>query len=216
MAANHRNLGETLRQPGQIHGSGFRRSVIAARQPRSAANFEPGMDVDMHVQFRGEPHDRIVIGMTASYPPFSCARIFYSDAGTVADPLFDLGATFVGITRVDGRAAGKAVFIPLQNLEDFCVVWIWGKRLFQCSADLLGDGSLDAHAFDEKIVSLVLLDGVLGCKAMKVVVPDSVGNQLVARGESVVGRVDEEFAWVHIVNSSLARLMVGSATFLAG
>src|SRR5439155_19339328 len=159
MAANHRNLEETLRQPGQIHWSRFGFTVAAARQPRRAANLEPGMDIDMHIQFRGEPHDRIVIGMTAGYPHFVAARIFYSDAGTVADPFFNLGATFVGICRVDGRAAGKAVFIPLQNLEDFSVVWIWGKRLLQCAADLLGDGPLDAHAFDEKVVSLVLLDG---------------------------------------------------------
>ena len=77
----------------------------------------------MHIQFRREPHDRIVIRMTARYPPFPGARIFYSDAGTVADPLFDLGATFFRKTRVDRRAAGESVFIPLQNFQDFRVVW---------------------------------------------------------------------------------------------
>src|SRR2546423_12525811 len=118
------------------------------------------MDIDMHIQFRGEPQDRIVIGMTAGYSLYCAAKIFYSDARAVADPFFYLGATFVGKTRVDGRAAGKAVFIPLQNLEDLRVVWIWGKRLLQCAADLLGDGPLNAHAFDEEIVSLILLDGV--------------------------------------------------------
>src|SRR6059036_1843586 len=138
--------------------------------------------------------------MTAGYSLYRAAKIFYSDAGTVADPFLDLGATFVGITRIDGRAAGKAVFIPLQNFEDFRVVWIWVERLLQCAADLLGDGPLDAHAFDEKIVSLILLDGVLGCETMKVVVPDSVGHQLVPRGESVVGRVDEKLTWVHLVH----------------
>src|SRR5207245_8330533 len=102
-------------------------------------------------------------------------------------------------TRVDGRAAGESVFISFQNFQDCRVVWIWGKRLLQCAADLLGEGSLDAHAFDEKVVSLILFDGVLGCKAVKVVVPDSVGNQLVPRGESVVGWVDEKLEWVHIV-----------------
>src|SRR5207247_2012671 len=136
--------------------------------------------------------------MTAGYSLYRAAKIFYSDAGTVADPFFDLGATFVGITRIDGRTSGKAVFVPLKNLQDFRVVWIWGKRLLQCAADLLGDGPLDAHAFDEKIVSLILLDGVLGCKAMKMVVPDSIGNQLVPRGESVVGWVDEKFTWAHL------------------
>src|SRR2546422_4900742 len=140
------------------------------------------MDIDMHIQFRGEPHDRIVIGMTAGYSFDRAAKIFYSDARTVADPLFDLGATFIGITRVNGRAAGKAVFIPLQNLEDFRVVWIWVKRLLQGAADLLGDGALDAHAFDEKIVSLVLLDGALGCKAMKVRSEERrVGNECRSR-----------------------------------
>src|SRR5437867_8868923 len=141
----------------------------------------------------------IVVGITAGYSLYRAAKIFYSDAGTVADPFFDLGATFVGITWIDGRTSGKAVFVPLKNLQDFRVVWIWGKRLLQCAADLLGDGPLDAHAFDEKIVSLILLDGVFGCEAMKVVVPNPVSNQLVSRGESVVGWVDEELTWVHMV-----------------
>src|SRR6266487_6613063 len=136
--------------------------------------------------------------MTAGYSLDRAAKIFYSDAGTVADPFFYLAATFVGKTRVDGRAAGQAVFIPLQNLEDFRVVWIWGKRLLQCAADLLGDGPLDAHAFDEKVVSLILFDGVLGCEAMEMVVTDSVGNQLVPCGEPVVGWVDEKLTWVHL------------------
>src|SRR5438309_1563074 len=149
------------------------------------------MDIDMHLQFRREPQDRIVIGMTAGHSLDRTAKIFYSDAGAVADPFFYFGATFVGKTRVDGRAAGKAVFIPFQNLEDFRVVWIWGKRLFQCAADLLGNGPLDAHAFDEEVVSLILLDGVLRGKAMEVIVPNSVGNQLVPCGKSVVGWVDE-------------------------
>ena len=61
----------------------------------------------------------------------------------------------------------------------------------------LGDGSLDAHAFDEEIILLVLLDGVLRGKPMKVVVPDSVSNQLFSRGKTVLGWVDEEFARVH-------------------
>src|SRR5207247_7228819 len=130
----------------------FRFTVATARQPRRAANLEPGMDIDMHIQFRGEPHDRIVIGMTARDSLFVAARIFYSDAGTVADPFFDLGATFVGISRVDRRAAGKAVFIPLQNPEYVRVVRIGVKRLLQGAADLLGDGTLAAHAFDEEIV----------------------------------------------------------------
>src|SRR5437762_9281696 len=154
MAANHRHLREPLSQLGQIHWSRFRFTVAAARQPRRSANLEPGMDIHMHIQFCGEPHYRIVIGMTARYSLFVAARIFYSDAGAVADPFFNLGATFLGISRVDGRASGKSGFIPLQNPEDFRVVWIWGKRLFQCAADLLGNGALDAHAFDEKVVSL--------------------------------------------------------------
>src|SRR5207302_10309511 len=99
----------------------------------------------------------------------------------------------------DGRAAANAVFIPLQNCEDFRVVWIWGKWLLQCATDLLGGGALDAHALDEKVVSLILLNGVLRCKGMEVVVPNSVGNQLVPRGESVVGWVDEKLTRVHIV-----------------
>src|SRR5207244_2906867 len=137
--------------------------------------------------------------MTAGDRLFARARIFYSDARAVADPFFDLDATFIGKTRVDRGAAGKMVLIPLQNLEDFHVVGIWRKRLLQRAADFLSDRSLDAHAFDEKVVSLILLDGALGCKAMEVVVPDSVSDQLVPRGESVSGRVDEEFTWVHMV-----------------
>src|SRR5438105_2753215 len=99
----------------------------------------------MHIQFRDEPHDRIVIGMTASDALDRAPPIFYSDAGTVTDPFFDFGATFVGITRIDGRATGKAVFVSLQNLEDFRIEWIWLKWLFQSAADFLGDGPLDAH-----------------------------------------------------------------------
>src|SRR5439155_1422293 len=105
MAANHRHLREPLRQPGQIHWSRFGFTIAAARQPRRAANLEPGMDIHMHIQFRGEPHDRIVIGMTARYSLLVAARIFYSDAGTVADPFFDLGAALVGISRVDEKLA---------------------------------------------------------------------------------------------------------------
>src|SRR5262245_48392802 len=137
--------------------------------------------------------------MTAGYALFLAAKIFDPDAGTVADPLFDLGATLVGITRVDRRSAGEAVFVPLQDLEDFGVVAIWLKRLFQRAAHLLRDGPLDAHAFDKEIVALILLDRVLGGKAMKVVVPDSVGDQLGACRESVVGRIDKELAWIHVV-----------------
>src|SRR5438477_4084157 len=198
MAANHRNLGETLRQLGQIHWSRFRWAVVAARQPRRAAHFEPGVDIDMHIQLCGEPQDRIIIGMTARYSPFPGARIFYSDAGTVADPPFDLGATFFRKTRVNQRTAGESVLIPLQNFQDFRVVWIRGKRLLQCAADLLSNGPLDAHAFDEKVVSLILFDGVFGCEAMEMVVPNPVGNQLVPCGEPVVGWVDEKLTWVHI------------------
>ena len=62
-----------------------------------------------------------------------------------------------------------------------------------------GAAALDTHAFDEEVVLLILLNGVLRCKAMEVIVPDSVGNQLVPRGESVVGWVDEKLAWVHSV-----------------
>src|SRR5262249_8005105 len=116
MAANHRDLGETLRQFGQIHRSGLGLTVVAARQPRLAANFEPGVDINVHVQFRGEPHDRIVIRMTAGYSFLRAARIFYSDAWAVANPLFDLGATLLGISRVDGRAPREPVFVSLQNL----------------------------------------------------------------------------------------------------
>ena len=96
------------------------------------------------------------------------------------------------------RAAGESVLIPLQNFQDFRVVWIRGKRLLQCAADLLSNGPLDAHAFDEKVVSLILFDGVFGCEAMEMVVPNPVGNQLVPCGEPVVGWVDEKLTWVHI------------------
>src|SRR5438094_1176886 len=100
--------------------------------------------------------------MTAGYSLFVAARIFYSDAGTVANPFFDLGATFIRKPRVDWRAAGKAILIPFENFQDFRVEWIRFKGLLQCAADFLRDGPLDAHAFDEKVVSLILLDGVLG------------------------------------------------------
>src|SRR4030095_12631217 len=80
------------------------------------------------------------------------------------------------------------------------------KRLFQCAADLLGNRSLDTHPFDEEVVSLVLLDGVLGGKAMKGVVPDSVGNQLITRREPKVGCVDGELTWIHVILSPVEPL----------
>src|ERR1051325_3616774 len=98
--------------------------------------------------------------MTAGDRRFSGAGIFYSNARTVTDPFFDLGATFVGKTRVDRRPAGKAVFIPLENLQDFCIERVWGERLLQGAADLLGDRPFDAHAFDEEVVVFILLDRV--------------------------------------------------------
>ena len=136
----------------------------------------------MHIQFRGKAQDRIVVGMAAGDCLFAGARILDPDAGAIANPLFNLGATLVGETRVDGGPAGKAILVPLQNLQDLSVVLIRSKRLFQGSTDFLRDGPFDAHAFDEKVVSLILFDGILGCKAMEVVVPNSVSNQLVPRG----------------------------------
>src|SRR5439155_14874496 len=127
VTANDRDLWKTLGELRHVHRRRFSRKVVAAGQARRAADFEPGMDIDMHIQFRGEPQDRVVIGMTAGYSLDRAAKIFYSNARTVADPFLDLGATFAGKTRVNGRTAGKAVFIPLQNLEDFRVVRIWGK-----------------------------------------------------------------------------------------
>ena len=50
--------------------------------------------------------------MTAGDRLLASAGIFYSDAGAVADPFFDLGAAFVGKTRIDGRATGKAILVP--------------------------------------------------------------------------------------------------------
>src|SRR5262245_37924899 len=99
--------------------------------------------------------------MTARDRLFPRAGIFNSDAWAVADPFLDLVATFLGKTRVDGRATGEAVFVALQNLEDLRVVLIRSERLFQCASDLLGNRSLDTHAFDEEVVPLVLLDRVL-------------------------------------------------------
>src|SRR5262249_35048242 len=147
----------------------------------------------------GEPQDRVVVGMTAGDSLFRAAPVFDSDAGTVADPFFDLGATLFGKTRVDRGAPGEPVFVSLQNLEDCRVVRIWGKRRLQCPTDLLGDGPLDTHAFDKEIVLLILLDGVLGGEAVEMIVPNPIGNQLVPRGESVIGRVDEKLAWRHII-----------------
>src|SRR5262245_1471358 len=135
MAANQRDLRKTLREPGQIHWSRFGLFVAAARQPRCAAHLEPGVDINMHIQFRSEPQDRIVIRMTAGDAFFFAAEIFYSDARTVTDPFYDLGAAFVGITRIDGRAPGKAIFVPLQNPQDLRVEWVRFKRLFQSAAD---------------------------------------------------------------------------------
>src|SRR5258708_1420560 len=137
--------------------------------------------------------------MAAGYRFLSGAGIFYPDAGTIADPFFDLGATFVRKTRVDGGAAGEAIVVPVENLEDFGVVRIRGKRRIQRATDFLGNGSLNAHAFDEEVISFVLIDRIPGRKAVKVVVPDSVGNQFVPRGDSVISRVDEKLTGVHIV-----------------
>jgi len=76
--------------------------------------------------------------------------------------------------------------------------------------DLLGNGTLYPHAFDEEIVLLVLLDWIPGGKTMKVVVPDSVSDQLVPRRQSVAGRVDEELTRVHI--GSLSRFVGAACT----
>jgi hypothetical protein len=57
---------------------------------------------------------------------------------------------------------------------------------------------LKPHALDEEIVSLVLLDWITrGQEAVKVIVPDSVSNQLVARWKSVVCWAHEKLARVH-------------------
>ena len=159
----------------------------------------------MHIQFRGEPQDRIVVRMAASDCLFARARILDADAGAIANPLFNLGATLVGKARVDGRAARETILVPLQNLEDLRVVLIRRKRLFQGSTDFLRDGPFDAHSLDKKTVSLVLLDGVLREEAVKVVVPNSVGDQLLPRGETVIGGVDEKLARLHKLNRSKQR-----------
>src|SRR5262245_11042774 len=115
------------------------------------------MDVNMHIQFCGEPHDRIVIGMTACDAFFLAAKIFDPDAGAIPDPLLDLCATFIWKARVDGCTAREALFIPHENFEDLRVEGVWIKRLFQRAADLLSNGPLDAHALYKKLVTLVLL-----------------------------------------------------------
>src|SRR5206468_2190817 len=119
-----------------------------------------------------------------------------------------------GINR---RAAREAVFVSLQNLEDFRIVWVRSEGLLQGPADFLRDGALDAHAFDEKVILLILLDWVLRCKAVKMVVPDSVGNQLVPRGKTVVRRVDEEVTRVHrFLRPLLARAPILTSGSLPG
>src|SRR5262249_3609817 len=110
MAADQRNLREPLRQLRQIHRRRFGWTVVAAWQPRRAPALEPGVEVDVHFQFRREPQDRIVVGMTAGDPRLRAAPILDSDAGAVADPLLDLGAAFVRKPRVDGGAPGEPVF----------------------------------------------------------------------------------------------------------
>src|SRR5262245_41429727 len=104
------------------------------------------MNIDMHLQFCGEPQDRIVVGMTARDSLLPGSRILDADARAVANPLFNLGATLVGKAWVDGRAAGETVLVPLQNLEDLGIVLIRRKRLFQGSTDFLRDGPFNAHA----------------------------------------------------------------------
>src|SRR5438552_3997927 len=128
------------------------------------------MNIDMHIDFRGESDDRIVVLIAASDCLFARARILDADAGAIANPLFNLGATLVRKARVDGRAAGETILVPLENLEDLRIVLIRRKRLFEGSTDFLRDVPFDAHALDKKTVWLVLLVGVLREEVVEVVV----------------------------------------------
>src|SRR5687767_3395241 len=51
MAADQRHAGKTLREFRQIHRSRFGGQVAATGQPGSAADFQPCVDIDMHIQF---------------------------------------------------------------------------------------------------------------------------------------------------------------------
>ena len=147
---------------------------------------------------------------------FARPWILDADAGTLSNPLFDLGATFIGKAWINRRAAGKALLVLLQNLQNLRVVLIRGKGLFQCPPDFLRNGPLDAHALDKKTVSLVLLDGVFRHETMKVIVPNSVGNKFLSRRKSVFGRIDEELARVHSVPSLIEKTISMAEDSFAG
>src|SRR5262245_5368319 len=114
------------------------------------------MDVNVHIQLSGEPHDWIVVRMAAADPVFQPAWIFNADTWALAYPFLYLGATLVRIGRVDRRATREAVFIAFEDSKNGIIVRIRIKRIVQRAADILGDRTFDSHALDEKLVLLVL------------------------------------------------------------
>src|SRR5689334_23131683 len=137
MATNNRYLWKTLSDLCHIRRSGFRIKISAAGQTRRSADFQPRVNVNVYIQLRGETHDRIIVRMTARDRLCSRSRIFNTNAWTISNPLDDLRATFIRETGIDRRAAGKTLFIALQNSQNFCIIRIWIKRLFQRPANVL-------------------------------------------------------------------------------
>src|ERR1051326_2681863 len=115
MAADQRDVRKTLRQFGQIHRSRFGRSIATPGKPRTTTNMQPGMHIDMGLQFCCEPHDWIVVGMAAGDALGLAAKVFNPDAGAMADPFLDLGAALRGEPGIDRRASGQSVFITSEN-----------------------------------------------------------------------------------------------------
>src|SRR5512141_2567618 len=98
MAADQRDLRKTLSQLGQVHRSRFGRAVATTGKPRTTADLQPSMHVDMRLQFGGQPHDRVVVGVAAGDALDLAPKIFDSDAGAIADPFLDFSAALRGKT----------------------------------------------------------------------------------------------------------------------
>jgi hypothetical protein len=73
---------------------------------------------------------------------------------------------------MDGCPAGKLVLVPLEDSQDFRFERRGFEGLVQRAPDLLGDGPLNTHALNVKVVVFVFLVGTrrIG-EAMEMVVP---------------------------------------------
>ena len=90
------------------------------------------------------------------------------------------------------------MLLGLQDGADLVVERRRRHRVGERAADLEGDRALDAHSLNVEGVRAILGDGLVGAvETVKMGVPDPVGDEFVAGRDTVVGRVEEDFAWIH-------------------